>query len=123
MDAASLTSWLTLQAVDGVGDRTVLKLVQAFGSPNAVLAAEPDELIQAGCSAELAAAVRRGPEPDICREIDRQTKAAERLKIRVITLFDQSYPARLRTIPDPPPLLYVSGVLSAQDDVAVAIVG
>jgi hypothetical protein len=24
MDAAALTSWLTLQAVDGVGDRTLL---------------------------------------------------------------------------------------------------
>ncbi len=123
MDAASLTSWLTLQAVDGVGDRTMLKLVEAFGSPGAVLAAGLDELIQAGCGAELAAAVRRGPQPHVSREIDRQTQAAERLKIRVMTFFDQSYPARLRTIHDPPPLLYVRGALSAQDDVAVAIVG
>jgi DNA processing protein len=123
MDTASLTSWLALQAVDGVGDRTVLKLVQALGSPSAVLVAELDELIQAGCSAELAASVRRGPDLKTSREIDRQTKAVERLKIRVITLFDPSYPVRLRAIPDPPPLLYVSGALSAQDDVAVAIVG
>ena len=123
MDAAALTSWLTLQAVDGVGDRTLLKLVHIFGSPKAVLAADVDALVQAGCSAELAASVRRDPEPGIRREIDRQIKAAERLKIQVLTLFDPSYPARLRTIPDPPPVLYVSGVLSAQDDVAVAIVG
>jgi DNA processing protein len=123
MDAAALTSWLTLQAVDGVGDRTLLKLVQVFGSPKAVLAAGVDELVQAGCSAELAASVRRDQDPNIRREIDRQIKAAERLKIQVLTLFDSSYPARLRTIPDPPPVLYVSGALSALDDVAVAIVG
>jgi DNA processing protein len=123
MDEGSLASWLTLQAVDGVGDRTVVKLVQAFGSPEAVLAAEPDALILAGCSPELVESVRRGPEPGIRREIDRQTKTAERLKIRVITLFDRSYPARLRTISDPPPLLYVRGALLERDDVAVAIVG
>lgn len=123
MDAVSLTSWLVLQTIDGVGDRTLLKLIHAFGSPSAVLTASQDDLIRAGCNPELAESVRRGPEPKIRRQIDRQLKVFERLKIRVITLLDQTYPARLRTIPDPPPLLYVSGTLSAQDDVAVAIVG
>jgi DNA processing protein len=123
MDAVSLTSWLALQTIDGVGDRTLLKLIQAFGSPGAVLTASQDELLRVGCSPELAESVRRGPELTIRRQIDRQLKLVERLKIRVVTIFDQSYPARLRTIADPPPLLYVSGTLSPQDDAAVAIVG
>lgn len=123
MDEGSLASWLTLQAVDGVGDRTLLKLVQVFGSPQAVLAAESGELIKAGCSLELAESVRRGPSPNVLRQIDRQIQTVERLKIQIITLFDRSYPARLRTIPDPPPVLYVSGALSARDEIAVAIVG
>ena len=123
MDADSLTSWLVLQTIDGVGDRTLLKLIQAFGSPKAVLTASRHDLMQAGCSPELAESVRRGPEPKIRQQIDRQLQIAERLKVRVITLFDQAYPARLRMIPDPAPLLYVTGVLSAQDDVAMAIVG
>ena len=46
----------------------------------------------------------------------------ERLKIQVLSIFDRPYPTRLKTILDPPPLLDVSGALSAQDDVAVAIV-
>jgi len=123
MDRGTFVSWLTLQSIDGVGDRTLLKLVQAFGSPNAVLSAEQDELIQAGCSAELAGSIRRGLPTNVRQQIDKQITTAEQLKVRVLTLFDQSYPVRLRTIPDPPPLLYVSGTLSAQDDVAVAIVG
>jgi DNA processing protein len=123
MDAVSLTSWLALQTIDGVGDRTVLKLVQAFGSPAAVLAASQNDLVRAGCSHDLAESVRRGPELKIRRQIDQQLKVIERLTIRVVTIFDQSYPVRLRTIPDPPPLLYVSGALVPQDDVAVAIVG
>lgn len=123
MDEASLTSWLTLQAVDGVGDRTLLKLVQRFGSPDAVLSAAMDDLRLAGCSPELAESVRQGPESNIRRQIDRQVKIVGRLKIHTITTFDRSYPARLRAIPDPPPLLYVSGTLLPQDEVAVAIVG
>ena len=123
MDEASLTSWLTLQAVDGVGDRTLLKLIHTFGTPGAVLGTTMDDLMSAGCSAQLAESVRRGPESDMRRQIDRQVKLVERLNIQTMTLFDRSYPARLKTIPDPTPLLYVSGSLSPNDEVAVAIVG
>src|SRR6266545_1952012 len=122
MDAASLISWLTLQAIDGVGDRTLLKLIQALGSPAGVLAASQADLVRIGCSSELAECVRRGPELKIRQQIDRQARTIERLNIDVFTLFDPAYPGRLRTISDPPPLLYVSGRLSKQDDVAVAIV-
>jgi DNA processing protein len=123
MDEAALTSWLMLHTIDGVGDRTLVKLIQAFGSTDVVLAATHDDLIRAGCGPELAESIRRGPEINIRRQIDRQVKVIERLKIRTLTLFDQSYPSRLRAIPDPPPLLYMSGTFSRQDDVAVAIVG
>ncbi|MDF0667512.1 MAG: DNA-processing protein DprA [Nitrospira sp.] len=123
MDESSLTFWLTLQAVDGVGDRTLLKLIHAFGTPDAVLGATIDDLITGGCSPELAESVRRGPESSIRRQIDRQVKMVERLAIQTVTVFDRSYPARLKTIPDPPPLLYVSGSFSPSDEVAVAIVG
>ena len=45
MDDASLTSWLALQAIDGVGDRTLLKLIHAFGAPDTVLGATRGDLI------------------------------------------------------------------------------
>jgi len=71
MDAVSLTSWLALQTIDSVGDRTLLKLIQTFGSPNAVQAASQDDLIRAGCSPEMAASGWRGPELKILQQIDR----------------------------------------------------
>ncbi len=123
MDTTWLTAWLTLQAIEGVGDRTLLKLLRALGSPQAVLAAARGDLIRAGCSPDLAESVGRAPAHEVQQQIDRRLKIIERLKIRIVTWFDQSYPARLRTIPDPPPLLYVSGALVPEDDVAVAIVG
>jgi DNA processing protein len=36
---------------------------------------------------------------------------------------DPTYPARLKMIADPPPLLYITGTLTEQDELAVAIVG
>jgi DNA processing protein len=36
---------------------------------------------------------------------------------------DPTYPKRLKMIADPPPLLYITGVLTEQDELAVAIVG
>lgn len=123
MDDVALTFWLMLHTIDGVGDRTLLKLIHRFGSPEHVLRASLDDLIEAGCSQELGRSIQRGPAPDIRRQIDGQVKTVHRLKITTLTLFDQSYPARLKAIPDPPPLLYVSGNLPLPDEVAVAVVG
>lgn len=123
MDSTQLTSWLLLQSIDGVGDRTVLKLVQAFGDPAGVLTAPLEELKRVGCSAELADSIRRGPAVAVRHLIDRQVRLVERLAIHVITLSDSQYPKRLKTIPDPPPLLYYTGTLHDRDSMAVAIVG
>lgn len=123
MDSTQLTSWLLLQSIDGVGDRTVLKLVHAFGSPADVLVAPQADLIRLGCSQELAGAIRRGASLKVRHLIDRQVKLVERLGIHVATLADFVYPKRLKTIHDPPPLLYYTGALHERDGMAVAIVG
>ncbi len=120
---ASLEAWLKLRAIEGVGDQTVLSLVREWQSPMAVLRASHDELIQRGCSSRLAHAIIHGPDSDACRRIDRELTALQRTGIEVRTILDPSYPARLRMIPDPPPLLYISGCLTEQDELALAIVG
>lgn len=71
----------------------------------------------------VAQAVQRGPDPQTLQEIDREMKALERMRVAVVTCLDPSYPARLKTIPDPPPLLYVSGALDQADQHAIAVVG
>ena len=123
MTRARLESWLRLQAIDGVGDLTVLRLVRAWHSPEAVLCACREELIQNGCSSQLADAIRRGPESSACRSLERELNAIERGRIEVRSVLDSTYPARLKMIVDPPPLLYISGTLTEQDELAIAIVG
>ena len=123
MTSPVLESWLRLCAIEGVGDLTVLRLVRAWHSPDAVLRASRDELIQSGCSQQLADAIRRRPDSSIRRNLHRELKAIEREHVDVRSVLDQTYPARLRMIADPPPLLYITGTLTEQDELAVAIVG
>jgi DNA processing protein len=123
MNRTSLESWLWLRAIEGVGDATSVKLVQVWNSPEAVRAASIDELIEGGCSRRLAAAIHRGPDTEARRRIDRECSAIERHRIRILSVLDRAYPARLKMISDPPPLLYVTGTLTDQDELAVAIVG
>ncbi len=123
MTSPILESWLRLRAIDGVGDLTIFRLVRVWRSPDAVLRASRDELIQSGCSLLLADAIRRGPDRSASRSIEREIKVIERDRVEVRSVLDSRYPARLKMIADPPPLLYITGTLTEQDELAVAIVG
>ena len=91
MTRAVLESWLRLRAIDGVGDLTVLRLVRTWHSPEAVLCTSRDELIQRGCSPQLADAIRRGPDSPACRSLEREHDAIERGRIEVRSALDPTY--------------------------------
>jgi len=114
---------LKLRSIEGVGDHTILALVHEWQSPDAVVRASIDELIQRGCSRRLAEAIKRGLDREACQRIERELNTIERKQIYVRTVLDESYPPRLRMIPDPPPILYISGSLNESDELAVAVVG
>lgn len=123
MDAAAtekLLPWFVLRAVPGVGNRLYKRLVDRFGTAEAVLAAAPGELAAVdGVSGRVARAipVRRSGDA-LMRELDRLVASP----YRVLTLADPAYPSALREIPDPPPFLYVHGDLHPSEP-AVALVG
>lgn len=124
MSAASRRAWLALRAVRGLDDATTCRLVQTFGSPEGVQAASRDSLMASGgITAPLAQAIQRGPDHDTQEGIDRELKTLERLRFSIVTCLEPDYPPRLKTIHDPPPLLYVSGALDRADRHAVAVVG
>ncbi len=70
-----------------------------------------------------AQALRRKPEPETQREIERELGELARLGPAVVTYLDPQYPSRLKAIHDPPLFLYVSGSLESVDRHAVAVVG
>ena len=123
VNSRSLRPWLMLRAIPGVGDAILLKLVQAMGSPDAVLSATAAGLEGIGCRPSLIEAIHHGPDANAVTELDRELAALQHRQITVLTYLDPQYPAPLKTIPDPPPLLYLQGTLLEGDRHAVAIVG
>ena len=123
VNSRSLRPWLMLRAIPGVGDAILLKLVQAMGSPDAVLSATAAGLEGIGCRPSLIEAIHHGPDANAVTELDRELAALQHRQITVLTYLDPQYPAPLKTIPDPPPLLYLQGTLLESDRHAVAIVG
>ncbi len=120
-NSAGIESWLKLIRADGVGPATFAKLIKHFGSAERVLGASVSELAKVDGlgfkTAERIAATRDKFDPAPEKEL------AQKLGVWIINLDDERYPPVLRRIYDPPPVLYVKGSLSRQDNLALSIVG
>jgi len=117
----ALVHALRLTMVEGVGPRIRRRLLERFGSAEAVLRAAPSELrevqgVGPKLSGNLAAALDQ-------IDAEGQIARCRREGIAILTEDHPSYPAVLREIPDPPGVLFVKGDLRPQDALAVAIVG
>jgi len=112
--------WLALTHVPGLGGATLRRLLERFGSVEALLAADPDELARVPrLRAETIAALQ---EPDL-DEAARQLSALTEADVTLLTWDDPGYPAPLHELSDPPPVLFVRGELRPRDVEGVAIVG
>ena len=105
----------------GVGPRAATRLLERFGSPDAVFSATRSELTSMCLKPETIDSI-------IKKEFEeRATKELEQVKALggdVLILDDGSYPALLREIDDPPPVLYVKGDWqSCFDQPCIGVVG
>ena len=115
-----LSACLRLHLAAGVGAVTFRRLREAFGSAEAALQAGPGAWRGVeGVGPKTAAAIAAVTEQDVQDELAR---AAEK-DVQVLCLDDDAYPAALKTIYDPPAVLYVRGELTPADATAMAIVG
>ena len=116
----SLTQWLGLKTVPGVGNRLFLNLIQHFGEPERIFSATREELLEVeGVNHRLASVIRGYKIP---KEVQEDLSLTQKNSIDIITFSDPEYPTLLRHIHDPPPLLYVYGRLQP-DSLNIAIVG
>ena len=120
-NSADIEQWLKLIRADSIGPTTFGKFLKHFGSVDRALGASVSELTKVDGigfkSAEQIAATR--DKFDAAREVER----AEKLGVWIINLADERYPALLKRIYDPPPVLYIKGSLSSADNLSIAIVG
>jgi len=115
------TPWIALSRVKGLGGVGFKKLAAHFADPTTALSASAAELARVpGLGKDAIEGLLGFSE---WRQADAETRRILDADIRILPFVDSHYPARLRTIADPPPLLYVRGELSPADERAVAIVG
>jgi DNA processing protein len=112
--------WVLLSTAAGVGPIRFQKLLQLCGSAKAAWGASDLELAQAGLERRTIASIKRlrhatTPEQALA--------SLQRLGITALTLQDADYPANLREVADPPPVLFTRGALCRRDALAVALVG
>ena len=115
------TAWVALNLVPGLQPARAIRLAEALGGADGVFRADPARL-----------RAIRGLSPETVHNIvtfpwrskanDEITQSNNR-KFHILTYASDLYPARLRNIPDPPPVLYVHGELLPGDDLCVGVVG
>lgn len=123
-DFDELGAWLRLLMVPGLGPAPARRLLAAFGSPQAVFAAQPDA-VRAVLPrfAPDALQADTGWQPELERTWAWLQSAQAEAPRAVLTLADAAYPAPLLEAVDPPLVLFAEGDLNRWRRPAVAIVG
>lgn len=122
MSPAQLAAWMRLERTHGVGPRTAPALLAAFGSPDAIFAAD-HALLAAHLSPAQARAILQPASADTLRLVDATLRWRDQPGHTVLALGQPGYPDLLAAIPDPPLLLYIKGSPDLLAGPALAIVG
>jgi len=116
----NILPWVALKTVPGIGNLLFKRLFQHFKTPESVLDAPIEALLQVeGMTTRLANTVARHSIPEKAK---RDLALAFKRGFKIITMDDGAYPPLLLEIPDPPPFLYVCGNLKTSL-LNIAIVG
>lgn len=107
--------WLQLIRSENIGPRTFRGLINRFGGARAALEALPDLVSRHAGQRQVRIARRE--------DCEREYDAARRLGARFVVMGDGDYPAALRAIDAPPPVLCALGDLSVLSRPMAAIVG
>jgi DNA processing protein len=113
-------AYVALALTPGIGPSRIHSILQVCHTPNGAFTA-PFELLRSipGMNRAAASAISMAGVAAGVRALE----DAERLGARVLLAGEPGFPALLREIPEPPPVLFALGDLALLDRPAVAIVG
>lgn len=121
LDEAEWVPWLRLSQAAGVGRARANRLLERYGSPEAILEQTEDELMKgARLPAPVAAAVVR---PGALDEARTELARLRQLRVKLVRLGSPDYPELLREVDFPPVILGRLGPLADPGQRAIAIVG
>lgn len=116
-----MRDWVALNMTPGIGPRAAAKLLERFGSAEAVYSATRNEL---ECLRLLPESVDSIIAHELQNKAEIEIASVRRLHGDILILDDGVYPSLLREIYDPPITLYVKGAWAqCLDEPCVAIVG
>ena len=118
---SNLKHWIWLTQRKGIAGQTTVRILEHFGSPEQIHAADRVAYETMGGLSEAA----------ICSLLDKSLDGADRvlgdcdrLGIQLLTLQDSTYPERLAAIHQPPLVLYWKGrQIAFDEEIAIAMVG
>ena len=126
MNVSDTRLCLQLHSIPRLNDALLSRLFMHYGNPCAIWESNPEEWVALGASKEAVQEAgnflqARGNGNPV--DIEAQMETLHTLDAQILALPDEAYPALLRTIYDPPPLLYVRGNQGLLQEAQIAIVG
>ena len=114
-----LRYWLALMLAPGIGTTRFLRILQQASNLPTLFATRGNNIAEL----KLPTAVRAYLQSPDWHAVDKILAWADNSERHILCLSDSRYPALLKEIPDPPPILYVRGDLSVLGQLQLAMVG
>ncbi|MFQ6014874.1 MAG: DNA-processing protein DprA [Anaerolineae bacterium] len=114
---------LALLQLEGLGTEWVRQLIQTFGSPSAIFAADAESLMEAGVEEKIAQAIAMADEEAIWSLEIQLMDYEDQSGVRFVPIGAPEYPPNLLEIEAAPLFLWCQGEILPQDQRAVAVVG
>lgn len=116
-----IKSWIILNMVLNLFPNKFFQLLEKFGTAENVINATETELKYKGkINEHLAASIFNSIRKI---NINREIALLEKYRLNIVTFNDEKYPRVLKTIFDPPPVLYYKGEFKDSDLFCIAVVG
>ncbi|MGC8868272.1 MAG: DNA-processing protein DprA [Sulfurihydrogenibium sp.] len=115
-----LIATLELYFTKGLGPATIKKLIEKYSSSKAVLEKDYDTLKNDFGESIAKIVTQREASCRILAE--KELEKADKFDVKLVPLSSQDYPFLLKSIPDPPPVLYVKGIFPIPEN-TLAVVG
>src|SRR5512145_1686694 len=112
--------WVGFNLIKGIGAVRMQGLIAYFGDLESAWRADPASLTESGLGAKVVERVLAARQKV---NLDQVWAKIQSQGIKILTWQDKEYPARLKEIDQPPPVMYVRGEYLTDDLFAVAIVG
>jgi DNA processing protein len=111
---------LALSSVEGLGCRTIHRLLDHFKDPCLIFASTRDNLVRQGVPEPLAASLLSGKPRDAAGQT---WSRCQQDGIQIVPFRDSRYPGLLKEIYDPPVVLYIKGEIATLQRPVIALVG